>query len=238
MTGVTQAPDDSVQSRSGRHRPAPRARVTAPCPAPQAPSPSRGAALVTYVVLAFLFSWSWWVPMVARGQVVRPGEGWPTHLPGLMGPAFAAVVVTLGWQGTSALRDLGRRAVRWRGVGRWWWSVPGILALGVVGVAASAAAGTPVDLGRPRGVQRGARRLGLLLFGYVLVVNGYGEELGWRGLLADGLVDRVGEVRAALIVTVVWATWHLPMFWLVESFRSLGWATIGGWWGCSPGRSC
>ena len=50
-----------------------------------------------------------------------------------MGPAFAAVVVTLGWQGTSALRDLGRRAVRWRGVGRWWWSVPGILALGVVG---------------------------------------------------------------------------------------------------------
>ena len=51
----------------------------------------------------------------------------------------------------------------------------------------------------------------------MLVVNGYGEELGWRGLLADGLVDRVGEVRAALIVTVVWATWHLPMFWVVEA---------------------
>ena len=61
----------------------------------------------------------------------------------------------------------------------------------------------------------------------MLLVNGYGEELGWRGLLADGLVDRVGEVRAALLVTVVWATWHLPLFWVVDSFRSMGWASIG-----------
>ncbi len=46
-------------------------------------------------------------------------------------------------------------------------------------------------------------------------------------MLADGLVDRIGEVRAALLVTVVWATWHLPLFWVVEGFRSMGWATIG-----------
>jgi uncharacterized protein len=229
MTGVTPAHDGPVPTRSGRHRPPPRARAATPKPAPAHP-PLPGAALVTYVVLAFLFSWAWWVPMALRGEVVTPGQGWPTHLPGLMGPAFAAVVVTLGWQGTSALRDLGRRAVRWRGVGRWWWSVPGILALGVVGVAAAAATGTPVDLGDLGDLAEysGAPVVPLLvLFGYVLVVNGYGEELGWRGLLADGLVDRVGEVRAALIVTVVWATWHLPMFWVVDSFRSMGWATIG-----------
>ena len=85
--------------------------------------------------------------MAVRGQVAQSGHGWPTHLPGLMGPAFAAVVVTLGWQGTGALRDLGRRAVRWRGVGRWWWSVPAVLALGAVGLAVAAATGTPVDLG-------------------------------------------------------------------------------------------
>ena len=121
MTGVTQAPDDPAPTRSGRHRPAHRARA-AGAPAPPRHPPLPGAALVTFVVLAFAFSWSWWVPMAVRGQVVRPGEGWPTHLPGLMGPAFAAVVVTLGWQGTGALRDLGRRAVRWRGVGGGWGS--------------------------------------------------------------------------------------------------------------------
>lgn len=165
--------------------------------------------------------------MAVREQVTRPGQGWPTHLPGLMGPAFAAVVVTLGWQGTGALRDLGRRAVRWRGVGRWWWSVPGIIALGVIGVAVSAATGTPVDLAGI-GEYSGAPVTSVfLLLGYVLLVSGYGQELGWRGLLAEGLVDRLGEARTAVTVTVAWAAWYLPLFWVVDGFRSMGWATAG-----------
>jgi membrane protease YdiL (CAAX protease family) len=200
--------------------------VAVAAPTPGHP-PLPGVALVTYVVLAFAFSWLWWVPMALRGQVARPGQGWPTHLPGLLGPALAAIVVVLGWHGTTGLLELGRRAVRWRGVGRWWWSVPAILALGVVGLAGSAATGTRVDLGGLAEYSGAPVVSVVLLFGYVLLVNGYGEELGWRGLLADGLVDRVGEVRAALLVTVVWATWHLPLFWVVEGFRSMGWATIG-----------
>ncbi len=223
---MTPPRDDSAQTRSGRHRPPARARVAVAAPTPGHP-PLPGVALVTYVVLAFAFSWLWWVPMALRGQVARPGQGWPTHLPGLLGPALAAIVVVLGWHGTTGLLELGRRAVRWRGVGRWWWSVPAILALGVVGLAGSAATGTRVDLGGLAEYSGAPVVSVVLLFGYVLLVNGYGEELGWRGLLADGLVDRVGEVRAALLVTVVWATWHLPLFWVVEGFRSMGWATIG-----------
>lgn len=167
--------------------------------------------------------------MALRGQVTHTGVGWPTHLPGLMGPAFAAIVVTLGWQGTGALLDLGRRAVRWRGVGRWWWSVPAVLALGAAGVAAAAVTGTPVDLGGVAEYSGAPVVPVIVLLGYVLLVNGYGEELGWRGLLADGLVGRVGEVRAALLVTVAWGAWHLPLFWVVDSFRSMGWARVG--WG-------
>ncbi len=226
MTRVTPPRDDPAQTRSGRHRTPAHAREAVPAPAP-ALRPLPGVALVTYVLLAFAFSWLWWVPMVVRGQVTSPGQGWPTHLPGLMGPAFAAVVVVLGWHGTTGLVELGQRAVRWRGVGRWWWSVPAILALGVLGVAASAVTGTRVDLGDLAEYSGAPVVSVVLLFGYVLLVNGYGEELGWRGLLADGLVDRVGEVRAALLVTVVWAMWHLPLFWVVEGFRSMGWATIG-----------
>jgi membrane protease YdiL (CAAX protease family) len=105
--------------------------------------------------------------------------------------------------------------------------VPAVLALGAVGLAVAAAAGTPVDLGGLAEYSGAPVVSVVALLGYVLLVNGYGEELGWRGLLADGLVDRVGEVRAALLVTVVWAAWHLPLFWVVASFRSMGWATIG-----------
>jgi len=226
---LTPPPEDATRTGSGRHRPPARARPVTPAPVRPTPPgrpPLPGAALATFVVLAFVFSWAWWVPMVLRGDVVRPGTGWPTHLPGLMGPAFAAVVVTLGWRGTGALLDLGRRAVRWRGVGRWWWSVPAVLALGVLGTAVAAATGNPVDLAGL--AQNGAPAVPLVvLLGYLLVVAGFGEELGWRGLLAEGLVDRVGEVRTSLLVTAAWATWHLPLFWVVDGFRTMGWARVG-----------
>ena len=74
---------------------------------------------MAYVALSLLFSWAWWVPMVLAGQVVRAGQGWPTHLLGLTGPALAAVVGTAAADGRPGLADLWARAVRWRVPLRW-----------------------------------------------------------------------------------------------------------------------
>ena len=67
--------------------------------------------LLCYVVLACLLSW-WWVPMAVGGVKTRPGQGWPTHLPGLAGAAIAAIIVTALTQGTAGLRDLAARTFR------------------------------------------------------------------------------------------------------------------------------
>jgi hypothetical protein len=50
------------------------------------------------------------------------------------------------------------------------------------------------------------------------LVNGMGEEIGWRGLS-----------RTALLVALAWAPWHLPTFWVVESFRDRGVLGMLGW---------
>jgi len=63
----------------------------------------------------------------------------------------------------------------------------------------------------------------------VLVVNGFGEEIGWRGFLVDRLAPRMGLVRTSLLVAAVWATWHLPLFWVSESFASFGLPGTLGW---------
>lgn len=65
--------------------------------------------VTAYLVLACAASWAWWVPMALTGAVSRPGTGWPTHLPGLLGPALAAVAVTALVDGKPGLADLGRR---------------------------------------------------------------------------------------------------------------------------------
>lgn len=62
-----------------------------------------------------------------------------------------------------------------------------------------------------------------------LVVNGFGEETGWRGYLAEHLLERHSRAVTSLIVWIVWAGWHLPMFWVVGNFRDFGLGGTIGW---------
>lgn len=54
------------------------------------------------------------------------------------------------------------------------------------------------------------------LVGMNLVMGPLGEELGWRGYLLPRLIPSLGWVGAALAVGVIWALWHLPL-WFVPS---------------------
>lgn len=180
--------------------------------------------LVAFVVLAYALSWAWWVPMVLTGTVVEPGQGWPTHLPGLLGPAIAAVIVTAATERGPGLRGLWSRVSRWRVPIRWYVLVIATLLLAAIPFAL----GTDLGIGDALAYS-GAPAIGVSVVVYVVLVNGFGEEIGWRGYLADGLMHRHSEIVTALVVWLVWAGWHLPLFWIVDSFRDFGVAGSIGW---------
>ncbi|WP_062530651.1 CPBP family intramembrane glutamic endopeptidase [Demequina rhizosphaerae] len=189
---------------------------------PDAASSTR--ALVAFVAIAYAVSWSLWVPLALSGTAVEAGMGWPSHLPGLLGPALAAVIVTAATRGRAGLADLGSRIVRWR-VGWYWYAL----------IAATAAL-APLSLlaGDPPApadllLYSGAPAWGLAMLPYVVVINGLGEETGWRGFLAHGLLARHSRAVTALIVWPVWALWHAPLFWVSANFRELGPAGTVGW---------
>jgi len=47
----------------------------------------------------------------------------------------------------------------------------------------------------------------------ILIAGGpLGEEFGWRGFLLPKLEERLRPDLSGIIVGVVWACWHLPMF--------------------------
>lgn len=179
--------------------------------------------IIWFIALTYLFSWGWWIPMAVAGIVVEPGQGWPTHLPGLLGPALAAVLVTAVADGRPGLADLWARIIRWRVGWVWYLIVAGTAALALIPLALGSA--QPADLG----TYSGAPIAGLAVLAYVLLVNGFGEEIGWRGFLADHLLDRRSRAFTSVVVWPVWAFWHLPLFWVVGNLRELGVGGTIGW---------
>jgi len=46
-----------------------------------------------------------------------------------------------------------------------------------------------------------------------------GEEVGWRGLALPLLQDRLGSLGGNILVGIIWALWHLPLFFMPGSFQ-------------------
>ena len=189
---------------------------------------SNGAAdvdrgpVVWFFVLAYALSWAWVIPLAETGHTVFPGRGWPTHFPSLLAPAVAAFVVTAWTGGGGAMRDLAVRMGRWRIGWQWWLVILSPLAafavvlvvMGVTGAAIGPRAnfarfsGLPADLG--------IVRVALT----VTVINGFGEETGWRGYALPRLQKRFAPLPATVIIAALWAGWHVPQFFLLDSYKN------------------
>jgi membrane protease YdiL (CAAX protease family) len=56
------------------------------------------------------------------------------------------------------------------------------------------------------------------------------EELGWRGYLLDRLQEKYSALWSSLILGTLWSLWHLPTFFIRDSYQaSLGIGTPAFW---------
>jgi membrane protease YdiL (CAAX protease family) len=182
----------------------------------------QGHPLLTFVTLAYGLSWAYWWPLVLAGKTVRL-DGSVTQFPGLLGPALAAFAVTAVTQGRVGVRALVARLLRWRVPARWWLFALGspLVLVGVALMICLAGPGLP-DL-EGFGRMAGLPDLGLIFVWVMFVlVNGLGEETGWRGYALPRLRRRHGLPSAALLLVPIWAGWHLPLFFLLQNYRDLG----------------
>ena len=192
-----------------------------PDTAPRPTSPSGGLLarrpLTSFFVLAYALSWLGWSPwfLSEAGIGLLPFDGgeFSTFLniaALVLGPTFSAFLVTGATEGRDGLRRLLRKIVLWRVGLRWYLFVlAGIPAIVLVSTLVMPGALASFD----------AAAVPSVLFLYVvaglffLFAGGpFFEEIGWRGFALPRLQRLHGPLVGSLVLGILWALWHLPLF--------------------------
>lgn len=159
-----------------------------------------------YVILTFALSWSlWW----AAGAMSPAGPSPRLFLLGVFAPGIVALGLTSLNGGRRAVVALLRRLVDWEVSARWYVFAAGyMLAIKLTAALLHRAAwGSWPVFGQGSVLLMLAAAVGSTLIG-----GQAGEELGWRGYALPRLAERFGIGPASILLGMVWAVWHLPLF--------------------------
>jgi hypothetical protein len=180
------------------------------------PKPLASGSLLGFFALTFAVTETCFIAAAALSQRLPPGAGPGAGiralvLLGTFAPAFVALGLTARSAGRAGVRALVGRMFRWQVRARWYLFAIGYFAAIKLSVALL-----------HRLVTGAWPRFGELPWYWMLaatvfstVVGGQsGEELGWRGYALPRLAERFGLGAASVVLGVIWASWHLPLFYL------------------------
>jgi membrane protease YdiL (CAAX protease family) len=176
-----------------------------------------------FFLLTFILSWLIWIPLTLSHFNLGPfkiSEGLSSfvRLLGVLMPMVSALLLTTLYGGRPAIRSLLSRLKIWRVGWTWWIAVvlvfPALLIF--AGILHNLFSSQPPISLLPI---TAAVLLANILF---LTIASLGEEIGWRGVALPGLLQRYSPLTASAILGIVWATWHLPFWILIDTLSLYG----------------
>ena len=185
-----------------------------PVASPVVPGRSSVGLLVAFFAVTFLATWSCFVGAIvlADGSNAPPTAGVRTLiLLGTFAPALVALGLTRWTDGDAGVRALLGRLFLGQVRARWYVFAAGYMIaikLAVARLHRLATGAWPRFGDAPLLFMLAATVISTLVGGQV------GEELGWRGYALPRLSARFGLGGASIVLGVLWALWHLPLFYL------------------------
>jgi len=148
--------------------------------------------LVSFAIALPLFYYS--------TQITSPLVITLLFLLGSYAPALGAWLATSNTE--EAEKQSFRGSLRGLARGRWMWVA--ILAPSFCWLAAYGISLLAVEMGKPVWLM-------LVTLPIIILVN-YGEEIGWRGYALPFLMKRLDVGAASLVLGVIWALFHIPLY--------------------------
>jgi len=169
-----------------------------------------------FFALALGISWFFWMWVILLDWNVFTFPAILLGAFGLFGPAFAEIILISRTHDKEQWRDYWQRVFDIRRIGkRWhlviWITLPVLNALALL-LSVLAGSSLPVFETAKNLLSEPWRILPFAIF--ILFYGPLPEELGWRGYALDGLQARYNALVSSLVLGVIWALWHLPLFFM------------------------
>ena len=186
----------------------------------------RRRPLLSYFLLACGLSWLVAVPLMLSRRGILPFEisdAW--EILAAFGPFVAALLVAYSLNGKRGATSIFKSLLNWRVNGFWALFcifTPGLLLLAAI-IFVLMSSGKMPDFESERAMAFSTFAGFIELFVVTGLVQGLGEEPGWRGFALARLRERFGPLAATLCLFPVWLLWHVPMFLSRPEFGLMQW---------------
>jgi membrane protease YdiL (CAAX protease family) len=182
--------------------------------------------LTSYFIIAYIVTWILVLPFIlTQFDLISINTNW--HFLGAFGPTISAVIVVYVAEKKEGLRKLRETSFNWR-VGAFWilfssliMPISLFLTIGLNFIFT----GNLIDLNAYLINNGIIDPVSLIVWIWVGSISyGVFEEIGWRGYALPKLQEKYNPLISTLILTILWAFWHLPMFFYRLSINYLfGW---------------
>lgn len=162
-----------------------------------------------FFIVTYTISWAIWIPLISLGDS-------QFRMLGTFGPIISVLILTMSLEGKLGVKRLFRKFVMWQE--SYFWYLFSFLSTGVV---------VYISIGIYRLI--GGQKLQfndlsqwyliIIIFLYVLFLSVLGEEAGWRGFVLPRLQQCYSALTSSLIIGILWALWHLPLFFIKGDFH-------------------
>ncbi|MBN2230868.1 MAG: CPBP family intramembrane metalloprotease [Candidatus Thorarchaeota archaeon] len=183
-----------------------------------------------FFLLNIVFTWIFWFAAISFGGFTEI-IGFLFYIIGGTGPLVSALILVGFKDGTVGIRKLLSRMVQTRSIKIKWLSLS-VLIIFIPVITASILEivflGTWTAMTNAIVFFSGFSIWTIsIIFNLIAVIL---EEPGWRGLALDSLQKQYNAVRSSIIVGIIWAAWHLPLFVMPGTYQeAIGLGTIGFW---------
>jgi membrane protease YdiL (CAAX protease family) len=176
-------------------------------------APAPVGSLLKFFLLTYAVTWACFITAAPISHGTTPtaptpaAARWLLLLLGTFAPSLVALGVTARDHGIPATRALLQRAFVWRVGARWYLFAIGYMPaikLAVALVHRIATGSWP----------RFGNEAWYVIVAAIVISTPVqaGEEIGWRGYALPRLAARFGFMRASILLGLIWACWHLPLF--------------------------